>query len=292
MGPVLTAVITVGALGMLASLILGVAAKVFYVYVDPRIGQVGDLLPGANCGGCGYAGCTDLAAAIVQGNAPANGCKAASDDVAQSIAKLLGLSIEAGERQVAQILCRGDVAHAERKFDYMGIQDCRAAQLVSGGDKTCAYGCLGLGTCVQACLFDALHMGENGLPVVNTNLCTGCGSCVNICPRHIPRLIPISQKVLTLCSSHDIGKVVKEICEVGCIGCGLCKKVCPEKAVEIDKFLSVVDAEKCTGCGLCFEKCPTGIIQEFVQTGKQPMIQPPEKKPEKPAKEPVEEAAA
>ncbi len=266
MEPVLTAILTVGAIGMVAGLILGMTAKIFYVHVDPRIGQVSDILPGANCGGCGYAGCTDLAAAIVQGNAPANACKAASSELAQEIATMLGISVEMQERQVAQIFCQGDASRAQRKFVYMGVQDCRAAQSVSGGDKACAYGCLGLGTCVRACFFGALHMGPNGLPVVDTELCTGCGSCANICPRHIPKLIPVSQKAATFCSSHDVGRLVKEVCEVGCLGDGICKKVCPENAVTMDKFLSVVDPAKCTGCGKCFEKCPTGIIQAVVLT--------------------------
>jgi Na+-translocating ferredoxin:NAD+ oxidoreductase RNF subunit RnfB len=266
MEPVLTAIITVGAIGLLAGIILGVTAKIFYVHVDPRIGQVADILPGANCGGCGYAGCTDLAAAIVQGNAPANGCKAASDELAQEIASMLGISVDKQERQVAQIFCQGNATAAGRKFVYMGIQDCRAAQEVSGGDKSCRYGCLGLGTCVRACFFGALQMGPNGLPVVDTELCTGCGSCAQICPRHIPRLIPVSQKAATFCSSHDVGRAVKEVCTVGCLGDGLCKKVCPENAVTIDKFLSVVDPVKCTGCGLCFEKCIPGIIQAVVLT--------------------------
>lgn len=264
MEPVLTAILTVGAIGLLAGLILGVTAKIFYVHVDPRVGQVSDLLPGANCGGCGYAGCTDLAVAIVQGNAPANACKAASGESAQEIAAMLGTSVDKQERQVAQIFCQGDAACAERKFAYMGIQDCRAAQEVSGGDKACRYGCLGLGTCVRACFFGALHMAPNGLPVVNTDLCTGCGSCVQICPRHIPKLIPVSQKAAAFCSSHDAGRAVKNVCTVGCLGDGLCKKVCPENAVTMDNFLAVVDPVKCTGCGLCFEKCIPRIIQAVV----------------------------
>ncbi len=248
------------------SVILGVAAKVFYIYVDPRIGAVADVLPGANCGGCGFAGCSDCAAAIVDGKAPVNACKAGGAATAAAVGGVLGVSATAAEREVARIFCRGTADKAARKFKYEGISDCRAAMLVSGGDKICKYGCLGLGTCVAHCPFGALRMGADGLPVVDEAKCTACGTCVKVCPRHIPRLTPESQMAATLCSSHDPGKVVKEICEAGCIGCGLCKKACPEKAVDVVKFLSVVDAQKCTGCGKCFEKCPTGIIQSLVAT--------------------------
>ncbi|MDP2991811.1 MAG: RnfABCDGE type electron transport complex subunit B, partial [Deltaproteobacteria bacterium] len=164
MGPVTTAILAMGGLGVFLSILLGVAAKVFYVYVDPRIGQVADVLPGANCGGCGYAGCSDCAAAMVEGKAPVDACKAGGASVIEACAGILGLSVEAGERQVAKIFCRGDNAKAQRKFQYVGINDCRAAMLVSGGDKSCSYGCLGLGTCVAGCPFGALSMGEDGLP--------------------------------------------------------------------------------------------------------------------------------
>ncbi len=264
MGPILSAVVAMGGLGLVLSAALGVAAKVFYVYVDPKIGEVADVLPGANCGGCGYAGCTDCAAAMVAGEAAPNACKAGGDSVTQAVAAVLGVSAEAAERDIAKIFCRGAHGVAERKFIYKGITDCRAAALVSGGDKTCTYGCLGLGTCVASCPFGALQMGDDGLPIVNEKLCTGCGTCVTACPRGIPKLVKESQKAATLCSSHDLGKVVKAICSVGCIGCGKCKKACPEKAVTVVKFLSVVDPEKCNGCGKCFEKCPTGIIQSLV----------------------------
>ena len=264
MGPILNAVFAMGGLGLFLGGALGVAAKVFYVYVDPKIGEIADCLPGANCGGCGYAGCSDCAAAMVAGEAAPNACKAGGDSITQAVAAVLGVSAEAGEREIAKIFCRGTHSTAERKFVYKGIQDCRAAALVSGGDKSCTYGCLGLGTCVANCPFDALSMGDDGLPVVNEKLCTGCGTCLTVCPRNIPKIVKESQHTAALCSSHDGGKIVKAICDAGCLGCGKCKKACPEKAITIEKFLSVVDPEKCVGCGDCYEKCPTGIIQSLV----------------------------
>ncbi len=264
MGPILNAVAAMGGIGLVLSIILGVASKVFYVYVDPKVVAVDECLPGANCGGCGYAGCSECAVAMVAGEAPPNACKVGGDDAAEAIAAVLGVSAEAAERDIVSIFCKGTHTAAKRKYNYKGVLDCRAAVLLSGGDKNCMYGCLGLGTCVANCPFGALTMGDNGLPVVDKELCTGCGTCVAICPRHIPKLIKESQKVATLCSSHDGGKVVKAICDAGCQGCAKCRKACPEKAIIIDKFLAIVDGEKCTGCGACFEDCPTGIIQSLV----------------------------
>ncbi len=257
-------VLVMGGLAAIYALGLGIAARIFYVYVDPRIAEVEEFLGGANCGGCGYAGCSDCAAAIVEGKAPVNACVAVGPDKWEAVAKILGVSVEAGERQVAMIMCRGSKDKAKRKFQYMGIEDCRAAMLAGGGDKECQYGCLGLGTCVKNCPFGALSMGEDGLPKVDKDKCTGCGTCTRVCPRGIPKLVPVSLKIAVICSSHDTPPVVKKICEVGCQGCGLCKKACPEKAITIVDSLSVVDPSKCTLCGKCFEKCPTGAIQQLL----------------------------
>jgi Na+-translocating ferredoxin:NAD+ oxidoreductase RNF subunit RnfB len=260
--PILYAVLAMAGLGMVMSAVLGLAAKIFYVYVDPRVDQIADTLPGANCGGCGYAGCNDFAEAVVEGGATPGQCVACGKESIKTICSILGVSAEEKERKVARIFCRGTHQSASREFSYRGIADCRAAELVSGGEKSCQYGCLGLGTCVENCPFGAMAMGEDGLPIVFEDLCTACGQCAKICPRDIPRLVPASQPVVVFCGSHESGKVVKELCSAGCIGCGKCKKVCPEGAISINKFLAVVDPEKCTGCGLCLEECPTGIIRK------------------------------
>lgn len=264
MGPILNAMVAMGGIGLALSVVLGIASKVFYVYVDPKVVAIDECLPGANCGGCGYAGCSDAAVAMAAGEAPPNACKVGGNDVAEAIAAVLGVSAGSAERDIINIFCKGAHSAAQRKYNYKGVLDCRAAILLAGGDKSCKYGCLGLGTCVANCPFGALKIGKDGLPVVNEKLCTGCGTCVNICPRHIPALIKESQRVATLCSSHDGGKIVKDICNVGCQGCGKCRKACPEEAIIVDRFLAIVDGEKCTGCGKCFEECPTGIIQSLI----------------------------
>ena len=260
MTSILTAVAAMAGLGMVLSIVLGLAAKVFYVYVDPRIESILDILPGANCGGCGYAGCGDYAEAIVQHGADPNLCVAAGPETTEAVCTLMGLSAQMGERKVARIFCQGDAHSARKRFEYSGATDCWAAIISTGGDKACRYGCVGLGTCVQTCPFNALSMNDSGLPVVNELLCTGCGNCVHICPRNIPRLIPASQRTANLCSSHDGGKTVKQVCSMGCIGCGICTKKCPEKAVSMSDKLAVVDAGKCTGHNVCIEKCPTGCM--------------------------------
>ncbi len=258
--PILTAIGAMAFLGLLLSIVLGLAAKVFYVYVDPRIEQICDALPGANCGGCGYAGCSDFAEAIVCLGASPDGCVAAGASTTEAVCSIMGLSAGLGERYVARIFCQGDEQKAVQRFDYNGALDCAAAIVSTGGDKACEFGCVGLGTCVRACPFDAMEMGGNRLPLVDQNLCTGCGNCVQACPREIPLLIPISQKTANLCSSHEAGKTVKQVCSIGCIGCSVCKKKCPEGAVDMEDKLAVVNPAHCTGQGVCLEKCPTGSM--------------------------------
>lgn len=257
-------VMVMGGMAVVFAAGLAVASKVFYVYVDPRIKDIEALLPGANCGGCGYAGCSDCAAGIVEGKAPVTACVACGEDVFAEIAKVLGKTVEAKEKEIAWIMCKGIRGKAKRRFEYVGVEDCRAAMVVANGDKECVYGCLGLGTCVKACPFGALSMGEDGIPKVDMDKCTGCGTCIRVCPREIPKLLPQSQKVAALCNSHDGPAIVKKLCEVGCMGCGACRKACPEKAITIESFLAVVDPTKCNLCGQCFEKCPSGAIQQIL----------------------------
>ena len=264
MTSILTAIAAMAGLGMAMSIVLGLAAKVFYVYVDPRIESILDILPGANCGGCGYAGCNDYAEAIVKHGAAPNLCVAAGSETTEGVCTLMGMSAQLGERKVARIFCQGDDQKAVKRFEYSGAGDCRAAIISTGGDKACGYGCVGLGTCVHSCPFGALSMGPNGLPQVNDILCTGCGNCVQICPRNIPQLIPASQKTANLCSSQDGGKTVKQVCSTGCIACGICTKKCPEKAVSMVNKLARVDPSACTGQMVCVQKCPTGSMVSLI----------------------------
>ncbi|ACL70179.1 RnfABCDGE type electron transport complex subunit B [Halothermothrix orenii] len=253
--------LSMGGLGALLAAGLGIASRTFHVERDKRIDEVEEALPGANCGACGYAGCSSFAEAVVKGEAPVNGCPVGGAEVADKIADIMGLEAEAGEKKVAQVLCNGGWKETRQPAEYMGIESCKAANMVNGGTKACQYGCLGLGDCVAVCPFDAIEMNENGLPEVNYDKCTGCGKCVEACPRGIITLAPLSGKNHIRCSSHDHGKVVKGVCEVGCIGCGICARVCPVDAITIEDNLAVIDYDKCINCGLCAEKCPTGAIE-------------------------------
>lgn len=266
MMPILNAVMVMAFLGILLSFVLGFAAKVFYVYVDPRIESIADMLPGANCGGCGYASCNAYAEAIVNEGESPTLCVAGGEDVTDNVCTLLGIDAAAGARNVAQIFCRGSRDKAVHLFEYGGAEDCVAAEIGTGGDKACKHGCLGLATCVRVCPFGALSMGSDGLPHVDIDLCTGCGNCVAVCPRSIPKLVSTSQKVANLCTSQDAGKTVKQVCQVGCIACGVCTKQCPEKAITMKGKLAVVDPAKCTGQYVCVEKCPTGSMQKLFTT--------------------------
>jgi len=255
------AILGLGLMGAIFGLALALAAKKFAVEQDPRQEMIVEVLPGANCGGCGFPGCSGLAAAIVAGKAPVDACPVGGSTVAAKVAAIMG--VEAGaakERKVARVLCQGGTGQCGVRFVYDGFADCKAAQLVGGGAKACAYGCLGMGSCVAACSFDALHMGPDGLPVVDEEACTSCGRCVAACPRGIIQLVPESQSVTVLCRSYARGADVRKTCKVGCIGCGLCVKACPNGAITMDNNLAVIDPAKCDACGKCVEKCPTKSI--------------------------------
>lgn len=257
---ILIAAGVVGAVGIFIGLFLGLAGMKFKVEVDEKEEAVLAALPGNNCGGCGFAGCAGLAAAIAKGEAPANACPVGGEPVGRAIGEIMGVSVDAGVKQVAFVHCQGDCDRAKVDYEYTGAQDCRMLSFVpSGGPKSCNQGCLGYGTCVKACPFDAIHV-EKGIAVVDKEKCKACGKCVAACPKQLISLIPYNAKQVVACSSTEKGPVTMKACSVGCIGCGICMKNCPAEAVKVENFCASIDQEKCTGCGVCAEKCPKKAI--------------------------------
>jgi Na+-translocating ferredoxin:NAD+ oxidoreductase RNF subunit RnfB len=247
-------------MGAAFGVILGVASKIFYVDTDPRISEVREVLPGANCGGCGKPGCDALAEAVVNGTMPVNGCPVGGADVAAKVAKILGQEVVESVKKVAYVTCNGTKENCKPKYEYYGLEDCLQAANVLGGSKACAFGCLGYGSCVKACQFDAIHIDENGLARVDKDKCTSCGACIKTCPKSVIRLVEYDKQVDVVCNSKDRAKAVREICKVGCIACQACVKNCPEKAIVMENNLPVIDAAKCVKCGKCAEKCPQKSI--------------------------------
>ncbi|MGA6925431.1 MAG: RnfABCDGE type electron transport complex subunit B [Desulfosarcina sp.] len=209
------AIILMGGLGLVVGIGLALASKVFYVYVDPKIVSIEEVLPGANCGGCGLPGCSANAEAIVAGKASPNSCVAAGDEVALAIAGILGVSVEAKEPDIALPGCTYGVPDAAVKYRYDGLNDCRAAALLAGGMKVCNIGCLGLGTCAAACPFGAIVMGPRGLPVVDEVKCTGCGTCERICPKHIITLSSVTRRILKEYTTDDCTTPCQRACPAG-----------------------------------------------------------------------------
>lgn len=262
MNGVLLATIIVGVVGLLIGLFLCFFSEKFNVPVDEKEQAVRGELPGNNCGGCGYAGCDGLAAAIAKGEADVGACPVGGDTVAQAIAAIMGVEASQGVRQVAYVKCGGNCEVANSSYAYSGPADCLMASMAPGaGAKTCTYGCLGFGSCVKACPFDAIHVVD-GIAVVDKENCKACGKCIAACPKNLIELIPETAKEVVNCSSKDKGKDVMQACKVGCIGCGLCARACPVGAVTVSDNLAHIDQEKCTGCGACVEKCPKKIIHK------------------------------
>ncbi len=256
----LYAVLVLGILGGLFGLALAYADKVFYVETDEREERVSALLPGANCGGCGFAGCGECARAIVSRRASVNACIPGGNETAEKLAQVMGVEAEKKELQVAFVRCAS--AGKGDKYEYAGVKDCLAATMAgsAAGPKLCESGCLGFGSCVEVCKFNALRI-ENGVAKVDAAACTGCGECVNACPKKLITLIPYGVAVTAPCSSCDKGGDTRRICDAGCIGCRLCEKECAHDAIHVIDNHAVIDYSKCVNCGLCAEKCPRSLLQ-------------------------------
>lgn len=256
---IVKAALTLGGLGLLFGVVLSIASKVFEVKVDPKISEVRKCLPGANCGACGFPGCDGLANAIVAGKAETTACIVGGAAVAERIASIIGGDAGEMEKTVAVVLCQGDCDVAKKKFIYNGIKDCRAEMILHGGSKACPFGCLGCGSCVDVCKFDAIHV-VGGVAVVDKEKCVSCGKCVSVCPKMLIEIVPYKAKFHVRCKSTDKGKEVRDNCTVGCIGCQMCVKACPKEAINFDKNLAKIDYVKCVNCSLCSKKCPTHAI--------------------------------
>ena len=282
---ILIAVIVLGAIALIAAVILYVVSKKFAVHEDPRIGQVAELLPGANCGGCGFPGCSGMADALVKGadNGSLEGlnCPVGGAEVMGKVADLLGMAMANTEPMVAVVRCNGTCEHRPRIAQYDGLQSCAAMNVCSAGETGCGFGCLGCGDCVAACQFDAIHMNpETGIPEVDDDKCTSCGACVKACPRHIIELRkkgPKNRRVFVSCVNKDKGAVAMKACKAACIGCGKCAKECKFEAITIENNVSYIDFNKCRLCRKCVDACPTKAIHAVNFPAPKPK---PEPKPE------------
>lgn len=253
-------------LGLVLGLVIAVAARLFAVQADPKIDEVDELLPQANCGACGYAGCADFARALVEGEARPENCPVSSLEEVQEIAAALGLSLGERFEKVAVVRCGGDNRLAAWAAAYNGVMDCRSANLVSGGAKECGYGCLGLGTCAHVCPFGAIEMTPHGLAVVHPDICTGCGKCVPACPRDLIELTPKQAPIHNLCNNPDKGAITRKICQVSCIGCQKCVKSADEGQMYMEQFVARVNYDNPPGPELA-EVCPTKCLQPALGRG-------------------------
>ena len=257
---IIVSAVIIGGIGLVIGILLGLAGKKFAVETDERETAVREALPGNNCCGCGYPGCDGLAAAIVKGSAPVDGCPVGGPPVAAAIGEIMGLKVEASERKVAFVRCGGSCSLAKKEYEYYGVEDCAMMIYVpNGGAKICNEGCLGFGTCVKACPFDAISIID-GLAVVDREKCKACGKCIKACPQHLIDLVPYDQKSLVKCKCSDKGKVIMTECDAGCISCMKCIKNCPEQAMKMDGNVVRIDFDKCTNCGSCVENCPRHCI--------------------------------
>ncbi len=227
---------------------------------DARIDDIERHLAGANCGGCGYAGCSQFAEALFKGEADISRCNPTSAENKKHIARILGMDAVESEQTVAVVHCAGGNRAAD-KYDYQGYGDCRSAEILAGGSKACEYGCMGLCTCVHVCQNHCIAISKDtGASEVDRNNCISCGACVAACPKKLIGRIPKSAKLYIACSNTTKGKAVMDVCKVGCIACGKCERTCPKGAIKLSDNLAAIDYKKCIGCMKCASECPRGCI--------------------------------
>ena len=262
MTTVLLTILVALVIGFLLGLLLGIFKKIFAVKVDPKITAVREALSGANCGGCGYAGCDAFAEALVAGDAPVTGCVAGGSSVSNAIAQILGVNAGSVESKVAFLACNGSKECTQNRAEYQGIKSCAAVKLSMNGLKKCSFGCIGFGDCVQACPFEAITIGREGLPVINLNKCVGCGKCVKACPKALLHLINKDTKgAIAKCSNRSDNKPqIRKDCSAGCFKCGMCTRKCPEQAITLQNGIPLVDYSKCTSCGECVKACVDKVL--------------------------------
>ena len=256
---IVKAVLWFALLGGIFGVLLAVASKIFAVKRDERAEKINEVLSGANCGGCGYAGCAAYAEAVAKGEAKVGLCNAGGNEVAQKMAEIMGVKADNIVRMRAVVHCYGGNGKAKKKYIYEGAPDCVSASKMGGGDRTCPFGCMGYGSCASVCSNNAITI-KDGIATVIPDRCGGCGSCVKICPKGLIKLIPYDSEYYVGCMSADKGAQTRSYCDVGCIGCKMCEKVCEREAVTVDGALAHINYDTCTNCGKCAEKCPIKII--------------------------------
>ena len=281
---ILIAVCVLGLIGLASAVILFVVSHKFAVHEDPRIAQVGAVLPQANCGGCGYPGCSGFAAACVkaadEGSLEGKLCPVGGQPVMEQVADILGLAVAASAPKVAVVRCNGSCENRPRLVKFDGAQSCKVQQMIGMGETGCSYGCYGCGDCVASCKFDAIHINsETQLPEVDEEKCTACGACAKACPRQIIEVRlkgPKNRRMVVLCNNKDKGAIANKWCKASCIGCGKCQKVCEKfEAITVTKNLAYIDAEKCKLCRKCEEACPKGAIHAINMPPRKPKTEEP-----------------
>ncbi len=257
---IITALLALGTLTLVLALMLIIANKKLYVYEDPRIETVEDMLPHANCGACGFPGCRPFAEALVSGSVLPGKCTVSSDEGRLAIAEFLGVALGAEEKLVARLACAGGTNVALNRAEYKGLSSCQAASLVSGGGKGCFWGCLGHGDCDVVCDFDAITMDPFSLPVVDVDKCTACGDCVEVCPKDLFSLQPVSHQLWVACKNLEHGEEILEECQVGCTACGKCAMDAGGSLITMENNLPVINYSENHKTQVPIQRCPTGAI--------------------------------